>query len=79
MNGKRQKEPPLEAKRVRVPLRTPQEVARFMARCIRSSVRGDGENANYKLCMMASMLSKVLEGAELERRVQHVERKLNLR
>ncbi len=64
--------------RIRVgKLDTMQEVAKFQARLIKKSMKGDGGVVNdcYKICTMASMLSKTLETSELERRINILENK----
>lgn len=58
-------------------LKTSTDAAKFMARCIRGGVRGEGDmNTNYKLVMMASMLVKTLEVSSLEQRIEQLERTL---
>ena len=56
------------------------DVAKYIARCIKRTERGEGDgNTNYKLVMMASMLLKAIEGAELEKRIEKLERALQQR
>ncbi len=57
-------------------LKTPQDVARFMAKCIKAAARGEGENRNYKLVNMASQLLKAIEVSSLEERISKLEDKL---
>lgn len=59
-------------------LKTPQDVARFMARCIKEAARGEGTGTKqYNMVNMASQLLKALEVAELEKRIEKLERSLN--
>ena len=66
-------------KRLRLPLKSAQDVARFMARCIRSTVKGEGgkaaENRAYKLVNMSSQLLKAIEVASLEQRLSNLEKR----
>lgn len=58
-------------------LKTAQDVARYMARCIRRAERGEGEeNRHYKLVMMATMLLKAVEASDLEERISKLEQHL---
>jgi len=66
----------LPMKRLRIgKLATAQEVAKFQARLIKKSMKGDGGIVNdcYKICTMASMLSKTLETSSLEKRIESLE------
>ena len=66
-------------KRIRLPLKTAQDVARFMARCIRTAAKGEGgkgaENRAYKLVNMSSQLLKAIEVASLEQRLANLEKR----
>jgi len=56
-------------------LRTPQDVARFMARCIKEAAKGEGTGTkHYNLVNMSSQLLKAIEVADLEKRIQKLER-----
>lgn len=65
------------AKRIRVPLKTAQDVQKFQARCIRRAMTGGDMpvNDSYKLCTMASMLLKSIEVASLEERIKRLEQR----
>ena len=69
-------EKPLPMKRLRIgKIATAQEVAKFQARLIKKSMKGDGGVVNdcYKICTMASMLARTLETSDLERRIESLE------
>jgi hypothetical protein len=56
-------------------LRTPQDVAKFMARCIKEAARGEGTGTkHYNLVNMCSQLLKAIEVADLEKRIENLER-----
>lgn len=62
-------------------LKTPSDVARFMARCVRSATREGGSDAAtvnhyYKLSLMSAMLLRAVEVADLEARLLRVEQSL---
>ena len=66
------------AKRQRIGrLKTPSDVAKFMARCIKRAARGDSPGIQYNLTNMSSQLLRALESAELEKRIEALERKAN--
>lgn len=55
-------------------LKSAQDVAKYMARCIRRAERGEGDtNECYKLVMMASMMLKAFEAGGIEQRVRALE------
>lgn len=55
-------------------LKSSDDVAKYIARCIKRAERGEGEeNRRYKLVMMASMLLKAIEAADIEKRVTRLE------
>jgi predicted GTPase len=54
-------------------LKTANDVAKYMASCIRRAEGGGSDSANYKLVMMASMLLKALEVSSLEERLEKLE------
>lgn len=61
-------------------LKTAQDVAKYIARLIKRTERGEGaaeENRNYKLTMMASILLKAIEVSTLEKRIEKLEQKVN--
>lgn len=66
---------PIRKQRKRIgPLKTGQDVVRYLARCIKRTERGEGgSNENYKLAMMASMLLKGIEISTLEDRISQLE------
>jgi hypothetical protein len=66
-------------KRKRVgPLKSPTDVAKYMARCIRITEKGEGDvNTSYKLVMMASMMLRAFEAGDLEERISRLEEKLH--
>ena len=66
-----------QAKRIRVPLKTAEDVRRFQARCIRRAMTGGGVGVNdsYKLVTAASMLLKSIEVAGLEERIKRLEQR----
>ena len=70
------------AERIRLRLKRPQDVAKYMARCIRRVERG-GEgadaNLNYKCVMMASMMLKAFEAGEMEERLAKLEKAIENR
>jgi hypothetical protein len=58
-------------------LRTPEDVARFMARCVKEAAKGEGAGMTtkyYNLVNMCSQLLKAIEVADLEKRIQKLER-----
>lgn len=59
--------------RLRVRLKTPKDVCRYISSCIKRAERGGGDNTFYKRVMMASMLMKALEVSEIEERLKHLE------
>lgn len=59
-------------------LKTPQDVARFMAKCIKEAARGEGTaTKQYNMVNMASQLLKAIEVAQLEERIEALERRMN--
>ena len=62
-------------------LKSAQDVAKYMARCIRRSEKGEGDVVNryYKLVMMASMMLKAFEAGDLERRIEALEERSGVR
>jgi len=74
---------PKPAKRVRVGrLETASDVRRFLARMIKKATRsGGGQAVNdfYKISLMAAGLLKAIEVADLERRVELLEKKIGER
>lgn len=62
-------------KRLRIgKLKSAQDVAKYMARCIRRAERGEGDtNECYKLVMMASMMLKSFEAGDIEARISRLE------
>jgi hypothetical protein len=72
-------------KRLRIPLKRPEQVTKVMARMIREAVRNRGKggvdvaNEQYKVVMMCSMLLKGLESTQIEKRLQEIEERLGLR
>jgi hypothetical protein len=56
-------------------LKTPQDVARFMAKCIKDAAKGEGMGTKYyNLVNMSSQLLKAIEVADLEKRIEKLER-----
>ena len=64
--------------RVRIPLRSASDVARYMARCIREGHKaGGGDSVRwYRQAMIASLLLKALESSQLEERIVVLEQRL---
>jgi hypothetical protein len=62
-------------------LKTAQDVAKYMARCIRRGEKGEGDEVNryYKLTMMASMMLRAFEAGDIERRVTALEERSGVR
>jgi hypothetical protein len=62
-------------------LKTAQDVAKYMARCIRRSEKGEGDAVNryYKLVMMASMMLKAFEAGDLVQRIEALEQRSGVR
>lgn len=60
-------------------LKSAQDVAKYIARCIRQTEGGGDENRNYKLVMMAGILLKALEVSSLERRIDSLEERISKR
>jgi hypothetical protein len=58
-------------RRVRIRLKTAQDIARFQARCIRKAFTGEGATATqcYNLVTMSAMLLKTLEVASTEAKI----------
>ena len=57
-------------------LQTAKDARRYIARCIRTAERentSESVNTHYKLVMMASMLVKAIEMADLEERITKLE------
>lgn len=77
---KKKAAPPLE--RIRLRLKRPQDVAKYMARCIRR-VEADGPggdpNRAYKLVMMASMMLKAFEAGQMDERIARLEKAVETR
>ena len=61
--------------RVRIPLKTAGDVARYMARCVKEGHKSTGGEGPkwYRQAMMCSLLVKALESASLEDRVKALE------
>jgi hypothetical protein len=57
-------------------LKTASDVARYIARTIKSVEKGEGENRAYKLVMMASLLLRALETSTIEARILALEERL---
>ena len=56
-------------------LRTSEDVARFMAKCIKGAAKGEGMGTKYyNLVNMSSQLLKAIEVADLEKRIEKLER-----
>jgi hypothetical protein len=62
-------------------LKTAQDVAKYMARCIRRGEKGEGDAVNryYKLTMMASMMLKAFEAGDMEQRIKTLEERSGMR
>jgi hypothetical protein len=62
-------------------LKNAQDVAKYMARCIRRSEKGEGDAVNkyYKQVMMASMMLKAFEAGDIEQRIKALEERSGLR
>ncbi len=58
-------------------LKTAADVRKYIAKVIKRCEREGESNENYKLVMMASMLLKAVESAELEKKIEELERRLN--
>jgi hypothetical protein len=55
-------------------LKSPSDVAKYIARCIRMTEKGEGDvNTSYKLVMMASMMLKAFETSEFDDRLTRLE------
>lgn len=61
-------------------LKTAQDVARFMAKCIKEAARGEGAGTKqYNMVNMASQLLKAIEVSELEGRISNLEGELRVK
>ena len=67
---------PILSHRTRIRLKSAQDVCKYISSCIRRTEREGGETTYYKRVMMAAMLVKALEIAELEKRVEELEKHL---
>ena len=68
---------PRNVPKVRIRLKTAQDVKRFLARLIREaySVKERGESVHhYRLGMLATMLLKSIEATDFENRIANLER-----
>lgn len=67
-------------KRLRIGrLETASDVRKFLARMVKSAVKGGGgtkTNDAYKISLMAAQLLKAIEVSELERRITELEQKM---
>lgn len=57
-------------------LKTPSDVAKFMAKCIKRAARNDDPGIQYNLVNMSSQLLKALEQVELEKRIAALEERV---
>lgn len=55
-------------------LNTAEDVKKFMAKCIKSAARGVVPRTQYNLVTMASQLLKAIEVANLEARIEQLEK-----
>ena len=70
---KHKKKPGVAEQRMRIRLKSPKDVCRYIASCIRRSERGGDETRLYKHVMMASMLIKAIEVAGFDERLSALE------
>jgi hypothetical protein len=57
-------------------LKSAQDVAKYIAKCIRRGEGGIDQNFMYKQVMMASMLLRAIEISSLEQRIEKLEDKM---
>jgi hypothetical protein len=77
MTSTKQKEDIVRCRRRRVGrLKTAGDVSHFIALCVKRAARGEGENLNFKLVNMATQLLKAIEIAEIERRIEQLQKRL---
>jgi len=78
MNAKAQQKDTEQKPRKRIGrLKSAEDVARFMAKCIKEAARGEGTaTKQYNMVNMASQLLRAIEVSELEKRLAVLERKV---